>query len=757
MYGGAIYSSPSEYHHKSNINSTLFSSCSALYGGALYLSDSDFIINNSTFQNNNAEYYGLGEGGSIYIEYPNKIYVADISNSYFSKNYASISGGGIQWYDSQPVITGCSFDSNYAIYGNDIASFPSIITLSDSRMLYSNIFPPGQLIENPIIAYIKDHYNQTVVVDSQSAAQLELTNISEYLISGQNKVTAMLGIFNFSDIIVAGPPNSQTTLILIGDFTSFKTGMLSLNISIELRNCTIGEALMNNNHTCSPCSNLTYNLQAETLCKACPIGGICYGKANIVAAAGYWRTGPDSDIFYPCPNSAACLQERLNNANGSCLTGYKGVLCQSCELGYSSENGNICNKCLDDSQNILMLIGMIVLILTIVVIITISNIKGAYKDQSVTSIYFKILMNYIQIVMLTMSFKLNWPAIVREMFSDQSKVGGSSDRLFSIDCFIGDKANPYYAKLILLSMIPLVFGLILLLAWLVWGKLKKSICLKEKIIGSIAVQLFFFQPSLIRYNFSMFNCIELNSGEYYLTQDMSIECWKTEHLIYSLTVVIPSILIWCISIPIILVIILYKNKSKLSNIEEKLKYGFLYKGFIPNRYYWEFLTLLRKMLIISCSVFLSNISVTLQALVAFIIILSAYILQQKYEPYALSQLNQMESKSIIVSAVTIYSGLFFLTNDLNNDSKILLFIMMLLSNLFFLGYWIYYTFGYYLGKIYLHFNCCKRLLGTRMKTWVSKIVPVTEEQKNDTKFEDILSLNRKSGTLNLERSRFESD
>ena len=92
------------------------------------------------------------------------------------------------------------------------------------------------------------------------------------------------------------------------------------------------------------------------------------------------------------------------------------------------------------------------------------------------------------------------------------------------------------------------------------------------------------------------------------------------------------------------------------------------------------------MLIISCSVFLSNISVTLQALVAFIIILSAYILQQKYEPYALSQLNQMESKSIIVSAVTIYSGLFFLTNDLNNDSKILLFIMMLLSNLFFLGY-----------------------------------------------------------------------
>ena len=54
-----------------------------------------------------------------------------------------------------------------------------------------------------------------------------------------------------------------------------------------------------------------------------------------------------------------------------------------------------------------MLIGMIVLILVIVAVITVSNIKGAYKDQSITSIYFKILMNYIQIVMLTISFKLN--------------------------------------------------------------------------------------------------------------------------------------------------------------------------------------------------------------------------------------------------------------------------------------------------------------------------------------------------------------
>ena len=190
----------------------------------------------------------------------------------------------------------------------------------------------------------------------------------------------------------------------------------------------------------------------------------------------------------------------------------------------------------------------------------------------------------------------------------------------------------------------------------------------------------------MKYHFAIFNCIELIPGEFYMTNDMSIQCWKTDHLIYSLTVAIPSILIWCISVPITLVVILYKNRAKLSTIEEKLKYGFLYKGFISEHFYWEFLILLRKMLIISCSVFFTNSSVSVQALVAFTIILFSYILQQKYEPFELHQLNQMESNSIIVSAVTIYSGMFFLTNTLNDDLKIAFFVLMLLTNVTFLSY-----------------------------------------------------------------------
>ena len=48
----------------------------------------------------------------------------------------------------------------------------------------------------------------------------------------------------------------------------------------------------------------------------------------------------------------------------------------------------------------------------------------------------------------------------------------------------------------------------------------------------------------------------------------------------------------------------------------------------------------------------------------------------------------MEIRAIIVATVTIYSGLYYLTNDLSNSSKIVLFIVMVVANLYFLIYWL---------------------------------------------------------------------
>ena len=86
----------------------------------------------------------------------------------------------------------------------------------------------------------------------------------------------------------------------------------------------------------------------------------------------------------------------------------------------------------------------------------------------------------------------------------------------------------------------------------------------------------------------------------------------------------------------------------------------------------------------------------------------------------------MEIRSIIVSAVTIYAGLFFMTDDLNEYWKMLLFILMIISNVSFLYYWAYYTVGFYLGTLCLRLNCFKR-----KSNWIKKVVPDLTEVKMD--------------------------
>ena len=55
------------------------------------------------------------------------------------------------------------------------------------------------------------------------------------------------------------------------------------------------------------------------------------------------------------------------------------------------------------------MIGVIVLMIR-------STLAGASQLKNVQSVYYKILLNHMQLIMLTASFNLNWPEMVQEFF-----------------------------------------------------------------------------------------------------------------------------------------------------------------------------------------------------------------------------------------------------------------------------------------------------------------------------------------------------
>jgi hypothetical protein len=177
-------------------------------------------------------------------------------------------------------------------------------------------------------------------------------------------------------------------------------------------------------------------------------------------------------------------------------------------------------------------------------------------------------------------------------------------------------------------------------------------------------------------------------GESWLIEDLQIKCWDEKHSLYVISVALPGIILWGLGIPTVCLIYLYLNRRNLDNISVRLKFGFLFNGFKKTRFYWEFVILYRKIIIIFCSVFLSNLSVSVQALTVMIVLLLSLHIQNSYQPYNHASLNQMEVRSILVANLTIYCGLYYLTGDLSEIAKLSFFIIIVVSNAYFLYYWI---------------------------------------------------------------------
>jgi hypothetical protein len=102
---------------------------------------------------------------------------------------------------------------------------------------------------------------------------------------------------------------------------------------------------------------------------------------------------------------------------------------------------------------------------------------------------------------------------------------------------------------------------------------------------------------------------------------------------------------------------------------------------------WEAIILYRKLFILFNLVFLSSVSVHIQAAVALLTMIISYNLQYRYKPFMTKDLNEVEELSIIASTVTIYCGLYYLSDVLNYEGKVFFFIIIVSANFYFLFTW----------------------------------------------------------------------
>jgi hypothetical protein len=685
------------------INGSLFLNNTAEEAGAMKLSIYSAVVTHTEFTDNTAT---DGDGGSILAACELQACNYTFSHNNFTRNSASLRGGAIYW-TAQPVLEDNAYSLNKAEYGPNVGSFGVSLVLLydddadvDGRVLkLTENFPleaaSGQWVPTPIRVGLVDHYGQIVKTDNSSQCDILPTNVTSTAVTGDTRVKAAKGVYVFDDIVISASPMSSEVVKLSSDAIRVEESSgQQLQLPVNVRSCISGEALVG--EACTVCQPGFYSLDPSQTCAECPSEAVCYGGSLMVPKAGYWRSSKTSSEFLECPVKAACRGSPhiMPCLTGECSRGYRGNLCQACENEFSRSSPNQCAQCPDKGSNIAKLIGLSLIVCLICAVLVRSSLKTAYEPTAQHSIYLKIFTNYLQLVLIVTQLNLDWPSFVRSYFEKQSTAGSVDQQVFSFDCYLaGDSPKGdtykqvYFDRLILNAFLPLIISFVATLFWLcVYYHTRKRSILRKELIATLVILFFLVHPNLVKEYFVAFNCRRLDDTTLWLNYNLDIECYDTTHSFFAYSVALPAILTWGIGVPTLILGVIVKKRKQLDQLLMKCRFGFFYNGFKKSHFYWEFLILYRKILIISLSVFLGNVSIPVQALTIMIILLVFLYLQYNALPYASEALNAMETKAILVSSVTIYCGLYYLTKDLSVWMKVGLFTVMVIVNALFF-YW----------------------------------------------------------------------
>ena len=135
--------------------------------------------------------------------------------------------------------------------------------------------------------------------------------------------------------------------------------------------------------------------------------------------------------------------------------------------------------------------------------------------------------------------------------------------------------------------------------------------------------------NLLKTTFMLFACRALTGepGLLFLREDLAMVCYEHEHLLWALGLGLPAMLLWVLGFPIAKVHALYTRRNKLDDEKTHATYGFIYNGFKPGFYWWEFVADSRKIVMAAISVFVGNERIYVKTILVILLCLASFALQ----------------------------------------------------------------------------------------------------------------------------------
>ena len=468
---------------------------------------------------------------------------------------------------------------------------------------------------------------------------------------------------------------------------------------MNFRYCEPGEVESTNE--CVSCRPGTYSLTwNSTRCLACMTNASCLGGKEIHVEKGYWRRSMNSTSMIECIREDSCLGGyKPNNTHPvEWDTGYEGVLCTDWVIKngekYERMTNYECSKCPNPVMNALRVTGLLILVGSFFIILIIVGIKK--KKESQQSILLRISANYLQLLTATLAYNLQFPDVLTKIFLPVEKVGSSSEAFMSLDWFFRDAELNGFApssaifKIFLTGLLPILLTLLAIIVWgvLYWFFKKWFNNIKRNIIVTVVVILFLLHPMLTKVGLEIFQCVQVDEEQYKVRVDFNIDWYSGEHLLWCGFLGAPIILIWSIGSPLIVFIVLFRNRHSLQEPHVQKYFLLLYQGLKDKVFYWELVNTVRKSLIVAINAFMSTLPLIYAAVTAVIVLIALVRLQLRLNPYKLDLNNKIEVEAMLAGTATLYWGVLFISDTEQQDVLIILVLFVIcFINIRFILFW----------------------------------------------------------------------
>ena len=204
--------------------------------------------------------------------------------------------------------------------------------------------------------------------------------------------------------------------------------------------------------------------------------------------------------------------------------------------------------------------------------------------------------------------------------------------------------------------------------------------IKRNIAISFITVIFLLHPTLADNSLSVFQWVSIDDNMAKVRIYTDMDWYSGEHLMWWFMIGFPILVIWVITIPILGLILLAKNIKKDNTNKVKEYMMILYQGLKPERFYWEFINWLRKVLILMSFTLFSMLPFTYSLMVAIIILVLTFRIQIFLKPYKNDKNNNAEILAILAGTLTISLGLLYTSGE--DQQKFLNFILLLFTIMF---------------------------------------------------------------------------